>query len=379
MPHVKPDRVDWVPADPERIKRIYDRRLTEAGVTVLFDTVLCDVITEPSTGGRRRVKQVLAVNKAGMAAYEIPVVIDATGDADAAARAGAAFELGSKESRQAVQPCSLCFEICNIGEYAMIHGPNIYPGNPNSPIFSILKSGKYPEIPDCHFCYTQVGPGLWTFNAGHLWVDATDPAAVSSAMMQGRRMADAFLRALKEFHPAAFASALLVATAPRLGVRESRRIIGEYYLTLTDYDARRSFPDDIARNHYWIDIHLAPSEIDKSNPDWKKVESRFEHYKPGESHGIPFRCLQPKGLANMLVPGRSISCDQYVQGAIRVMPCVSNLGEAAGTAAAMMTADKLTDTRDVNIRDLRADLLRHGAYLPQSQPSGQALEPVGVK
>ena len=75
-------------------------------------------------------------------------------------------------------------------------------------------------------------------------------------------------------------------------------------------------------------------------------------------------------MTTALVTGRSVSCDQYVQGAIRTMPCASNLGEAVGTAAAMMVAGKLTDTREVDIARLRADLLAHGAYLPEARGAG---------
>ena len=94
------------------------------------------------------------------------------------------------------------------------------------------------------------------FNAGHLWkVDNTDPASVSEALVHGRKIAAAFRDALAEFHPKAFANAFLAATGSLMGIRETRRIVGDYYLTLEDYLARRSFDDEICRNSYYIDIH----------------------------------------------------------------------------------------------------------------------------
>jgi len=304
-------------------------------------------------------------NKAGLRAYSARVIIDATGDGDAAVLAGAACEKGAPGKPAELQPVSLCFVLGNIQEAALSQGPNLYAGNPQSPIFPILQSGRYPEIGDAHLCYTHLGPGIYSFNAGHIWdVDGTNPASVSPALAEGRRIADAFLRAFREFHPAAFAEAFLVATAPRLGVRETRRILGEYYLTIDDYFARRGFPDDVARNHYWIDVHTAKSERAASRETVKHVVERFPRFKAGESHGIPYRCLVPKGLTNLLVTGRAVSCDRNVLGALRTMPCAMNLGEAAGTAAAQLVAARGQDVREVDTGRLRADLQLHGAYLP---------------
>jgi len=185
--------------------------------------------------------------------------------------------------------------------------------------------------------------------------------------MEGRRIADAFRRGLAEFHPSAFGNAFLVATATRLGVRETRRIVGEYYLTLDDYLARRWFPDDIAHNHYWIDVHTTKNEINEAQKNVELVMERYEHYQDGESHGIPFRCLVPKGLANVMMAGRSVSTDRYVLGAIRTMPCSMNMGEAAGTAAAQLTARGLRDVRATDIARLQQTLRDNGAYLPESK------------
>lgn len=364
MPHVRPGSLNWVPADPERLKRIYDRRMHEAGVTVLFETQLCAAETA-ADGGRKRIAHIVTANKAGLTAYQAAVFIDATGDADLAAHAGARFHQGDGADRLGVQPVSLCFMLANIDEEALQRGPALYQGNPQSPIYAILASGRYPEIRDNHICSTKVGPGTWTFNAGHIWeVDGTDPAAVSAALMEGRRIADAFRRALAEFHPAAFANAHLVATAPRLGVRETRRVVGEYQLTIEDYLARRGFPDDIARNHYWVDVHTAKGEIAASRQGHDHIVQRFEHFADGQSHGIPYRCLLPQEFGNLLVAGRSISADRLVLGATRTMPCCMNLGEAAGTAAAQMIGRRLDDARQVDITALRRELLAHGAYLP---------------
>ena len=90
------------------------------------------------------------------------------------------------------------------------------------------------------------------------------------------------------------------------------------------------------------------------------MAERCAHYGPGESHGVPYRCLTPKGLKNVLVAGRSISCDRAVQGSVRVMPVCLAMGEAAGIAAAM--ADN--DVHAVDVDKLRSRIKEEGGYLP---------------
>jgi len=227
----------------------------------------------------------------------------------------------------------------------------------------MLHCGRYPRLGDGHLCVAQQGPGVYGFNAGHIWdVDNTNPATVSSALAEGRRIALEFRNALAEFHPA-FRNAFLVNTGSLLGIRETRRIVGDYVLTLDDYLARKTFPDEICRNNYPIDIHTAKNEREKAKQGGFHVMARYQNYGDGESHGIPYRCLTPRGIANLLVAGRSISCDRPVQGSIRVMPPCLCMGEAAGIAAAMALATN-GDVHAVNTDALRRKLTAYGAYLP---------------
>ena len=210
-----------------------------------------------------------------------------------------------------------------------------------------------------------MGPSSLGFNAGHLWeVDGTDPESLTRANLQGRKMAEAFRNALAEYCPSIFGNATVAATGALMGIRETRRIIGDYYLTTEDYLLRRSFPDEIGRNNYFIDIHNAKHEIEQVKNKELQIEERFEHYGEGESHGIPYRCLTPAGLRNVLVAGRSISCDRPVQGSIRVMPVCLVTGEAAGIAAAHAAAMQQPDVHQVDTLRLRSRLREEGAYLP---------------
>lgn len=193
------------------------------------------------------------------------------------------------------------------------------------------------------------------------YVDNTDPVSVSRAAREGRKMADAYQRALAEFAPDAFGNSFLVSTGTQVGIRETRRIIGDYVLTLDDWLTRRDFEDEICRNAYFIDLHATAEEMRAKK---KVTEHRFEHYKPGESHGIPYRCLTPKGLRNVLVAGRNISVERAVHGSIRVMPVCLSMGEAAGLAAAMAAQAAVPDVHAVDTALLRTRLREAGAYLP---------------
>jgi hypothetical protein len=356
MSHVPSDAADWVAIDVEALKRVYDEMVSASGASILFQTQLCSVETDGNGG----VTAIVVSNKQGLGAFTAKVYVDATGDGDLAAWAGAAYEKG--DSTGEMMPVTHCFLLSNVDSFAFEHGQNVYTGNKESPIHKILASGKYPLVKDNHMCAALVGPGTVGFNAGHLWdIDGCDPFGVSRGLMEGRRLAAQLRDGLAEFHPA-FANSHLVSTGSLLGVRETRRILGDYVLTLEDYMRRTSFPDEICRNSYFLDIHAAKHEVEKmkdSNLQWE----RFEHYKPGESHGIPYRCLTPRDLTNVLVAGRSISCERIVQGSVRVMPVCLAMGEAAGMAAAMAAKDS-GNVHQVDVQHLRTRLREEGAYLP---------------
>jgi len=227
----------------------------------------------------------------------------------------------------------------------------------------MAQDDEFPLVRDCGICVHVIGPGTVGCNALHQWdIDNTDPESTGHGLITGRRIAEQFHRALKKYCPEAFADSYLVTTAPLLGVRESRRIVGDYVLTFDDFRARRSFPDEIARNCYQVDIHPSKEEMPEAIRQRREPTDRY-FYGKGESHGIPYRCLTPKGLKNVLVAGRCISTDRMVQGSTRVMPVCLAMGEAAGTAAAMAAAGA-TDVHAVSSDELRSRLRAHGAYLP---------------
>jgi len=360
MSVVKPQDVDWVAIDGERLKRVYDELVTGAGATVLFNTFMSGVETDDAGN----VQAVVLSNKSGLSAKSAKVFVDCTGDADLCAWAGAEFHKGDDHGGD-LMPGTLCFILSNVNAVEYLNGPNLHGANKQSAIHAIIASGKYPGIPDVHFCQSLIGPGTVGFNAGHVYkVDGTDPASVSAALMQGRRIAEAYRKALAEFAPAAFGQAHLVATGSLLGIRETRRVMGDYVLTLDDYMQRRSFADEIARDNYFIDVHPHVVEELKKNEQALEWEKRMFRYGKGEAHGIPYRCLTPRDLKNVLVAGRSVSAEQVVQGAIRTMPCCLVMGEAAGLAAALAALGD-HNAHHVDTDHLRRRLREEGGFLPE--------------
>ncbi len=368
MPHVDMTHTTWFPPiDPELLKRIYDDLVIEAGAEVLFHSQLCSVEAEDG-----RVHTLLVANKAGLTAYRANVYVDCTGDGDLAAWAGATFEKGDEDGN--LMPATACFVLTNVEPYPCTHTAQRAPGSPpslhfpdpESPIHAAMASGRYPLIPDKHSCSKHIGPKAYGYNFGHVYdVDNTDPFNVSRAMVCGRRQAAQYLQAFTDLHPS-FKEAFLATTGASLGIRETRRILGDYTLTVDDYLARRSFSDEICRNAYPIDIHstkpgsntLTPAEM------LLRIEHESRQLGKGESFGVPYRCLTPRGLDNVLVAGRCISTDRTVNGSTRIMACAMTMGEAAGLAAALTATASQSDVHAVNTDTLRTRLRQHGAYLP---------------
>jgi len=372
MPHVKKamekNELATPAIDPELLKRIYDDLVTEAGADVLFHTQLSAV----EKGSESEVSTVIFSSKAGLSACSASVYVDCTGDADLAAWAGAEFQKGDETGR--MQPVTLCFIISNIDEYALANGPGVHFYDPDSPVHGAIRSEEYDLIIDKHTCNIQLGPGTYGFNTGHVYeVDNTDPASTSRALIAGRKMAAQYHEVFSKGLPA-FASSFLTATGSLLGVRETRRVIGDYLLDVEDYQAAASFPDEICRNAFGIDIHfdketatkLARMPVDEVR---KAIYERFQHLGRGRSVGVPYRCLTPRDLRNVLVAGRSISTDRQVNGSTRIMACCLNTGEAAGMAAAHAVRHHESDVHAVDTGRLRERLTEEGAYLPEPEPA----------
>ena len=343
---------DWTPIEPEALKRTYDELIEASGADVLLCTMLSGV--DASNG---HVNAIILTNKDGLCAYSAKTYIDTTGDGDLAAWAGAQYLYGDEETGE-VQAATLCFSVSNIDEHTYLTKPNLQiEKNPESPICNIIKDDKYPLVDSTHTCQNLTSLGVVGFNAGHLWgLDATNAKAVSEGMFTGRKKAWQLFEGLTEYEPDTFKNTCISQTAPVMGVRESRRIIGDYILNMDDYLSRKSFDDEISRCCYYIDMHASKALKAKRS----KHITTGAHYDKGESYGVPYRCLTPKGLDNVLVAGRCISCDRPVQASVRIMPAALTTGQAAGAAAVIANGGNV---HSIDTQKLRKVLINANVYI----------------
>ena len=289
VPHVPENRLDWVPINTEYLKIVYDGLVSEYGVKVLLFSRLATV--EMNRDGS--IETITVANKAGLSAYKASVYVDCTGDGDLATWAGASVFKGNPNGE--TQMPSFCFAFSNVNTDAFHKSPSLHYTNPDSLIYKILESNDYPLIIDNHVVNPMVSPSVVQFNIGHLkGLDPLNPDDLTEAMFRGRQMAVQYHEALKKYIPEVYGNSFIVSTCSLLSVRETRRIEGDYVFTVEDWLERRNFDDSIGRNNYYIDIHIGTSMNDE----------RYTHYKKGETHGIPYRILTPKGLKNVLVGGR---------------------------------------------------------------------------
>ncbi|WP_119279599.1 FAD-dependent oxidoreductase, partial [Calidithermus roseus] len=202
-------------------------------------------------------------------------------------------------------------------------------------------------------------PGVISFNCPRLAAELNDGAdawTLSRAQIDGKEAIERLVRFLRR-HFEGCERAFISSYAPMVGVRETRRIVGEYVLTLEDILYCKTFPDAICRNHYPVDIHTP-----RGQKLYHERSGDLPYFKPDAFHEIPYRSLIPLGLSNVLVPGRCASATFEAQSAIRVQQNCHSMGEAAGVAAAWCAA------RDVGVREidgveLREALRRQGANL----------------
>jgi ribulose 1,5-bisphosphate synthetase/thiazole synthase len=343
------DKLDWVPIDAEVLKRVYDDALLGSGAEVLYHTFVGQICMD-SAG--KKVKGVVIVNKTGRSFVKCGYVVDATGDADLAAMAGVPFQKGGEQGE--LQPGTMCYVLANVdrarfNEYLRESGDT---GQIPQAVQTAQAQGDLPEGRKDVSGFAWISDYLVGINFGHVFgIDGTKAEDLTRGAIVGRKLVKVQVDFLRKYVPG-FELAHLVSTGEQIGIRETRRIIGDYVLVQDDFTAMRSFEDDIARNAYFIDIHMATSK-DKMN---------ISHLPPGESHGVPYRSLLPVGVDNLWVAGRAASSDRVVQGSLRVMPNCFAMGQAAGTAAYL--AGTLTATsREVPIDLLQRLLVKQGAWL----------------
>lgn len=332
----------------EILKLCYDDMMTKCGAQFSFFTTVIDVIT-----GDRGIDTVICSAKDGLFAVRAKVFIDCTGDADLSALAGAECKKGDDQTGEV-----MAATLCGLWEGADFSRMS---GSQSKRLEDAFRDHVFTNI-DRHL------PGMWKIkdgvtgsNAGHIYdVDSTNSDSMTGAMIAARRQLREYRRYYREYLEG-YENLELVISAPMIGIRESRRVMGDYVMTLDDFNRRATFEDEIGRYSYPVDIHAGRN----TDEGYKKfaTEHASLRYKNGESYGIPYRMLVAKNFDNLLVAGRCVSTDRYMQSSIRVMPGCYITGQACGAAAALCVANQ-TDTRGVDIKKLQSALVRGGAYLP---------------
>jgi hypothetical protein len=332
-------RMDRVQYDPEMLKPVLDGLAQEAGVTLLFHAAILDTERQGAT-----VAAVRLLTKAGIARVQPRIVIDASGDLDVMARLGAEFL--PLEPGQAMQPATAMFRF---GPIDLAAFDALSPQALAALSRQGVAEGRLARAA-LHASRIEGTRDAW-FNIGRLAFDATDALALSAAEIEGRRQSLAASVFLREQVPGC-GGGRLVAFAPQVGVRESRRIRGLHVLEEAELRAGTGFADRIAWGAYPMDIHPA-----------RGAGLLFEGFGDDHAYAIPLRALLPRGLDNALVAGRGISASHKAHAAIRVMPTVMAVGQAAGIAAALAARGNAAPAA-CDIAALQAALRAGGAHLP---------------
>ncbi|MHB0912872.1 MAG: FAD-dependent oxidoreductase [Armatimonadota bacterium] len=355
--------------DPEVLKYIAQEMVLESGAELLLHAC----VTGVKLSGER-ISGLEVMTRSGCVEVDAQYVIDATGDGDVSVMAGVPYERGD-------QAMTLMFIVGGVDVresllFAMKNPDQMRFPKPASEaeIDSMLdgavgiagfyeqvdrarESGGFSLPQDMVFFVTLPRPGEVVVNTTHVGgLDATDFADLTKAEVEGRRQAVELMRFLRRYVPG-FTKAYILETASQVGVRESRRVKGGYLFSEDDVVGGRKFPDAVLRSAYPVDIHPAGKGYSRSEDRLPPVGP-----PPGDWYEVPYRCLVPTVIDNLLVAGRCISSTHAGHGAVRIMPNCAALGQAAGVAGALC-ARKGVSTGNLDTALLRRELLDRGAII----------------
>jgi hypothetical protein len=326
--------------EPEALKLVWDDLAAGAGVAVLLHASCTEVLRDG-----RRITGLVVQTKAGARLVRAKSVVDASGDAEVAWRAGAALERPSANRR--VQPLTATFRLGGV-DTARLSTTDLH-----ERIAKAVDSERYRLPRRDGSVHRTVLPGVVHTNLTRVsGVDPTDPWQLSAAEAEGRRQVAEYVRFLVDEVPG-YESAYLIQTSVRIGVRETRRLVGRYLLTRDDVLRARDFPDAVARCGAPLEDHDGGA-----GTVWAYVGGE----PSGRTYGVPYRCLLPVELDNLLVAGRCLSATHDAHASVRSMAQCMALGQAAGTAAALASAQG-GDPGDLDPTPLRDRLRADGAVI----------------
>lgn len=385
----------FTPLDPDVMKLVLFEMADEACVELWLHTVLVDAVVD-----NNRVTGIRAYNKSGFHELRAKIVIDATGDADVAVRAGAD---SVQDTPEASLNATLLFRVAGVNTDAFIDDAR------RAPHKFVLLADPYlrevrgldpaqvmrervRDIYDCPYIYLSnlvrdyLPRGDWpyweitsedksgwgklkpfgsrfsimpmphrrdivTLNVTSITFDATSGAERSRAEVEGQRQVRIAFDVLRRYIPG-FRECFLQTVLPAVSVRASRRIAGEYELTCADVENQARFPDAIARGSYPMSVQ---------SPTQPNVRHHL-FVRDGGDYDIPYRCLVPKKIDGLIVAGRCLSATREAVGSARMGAQCMAYGQAAGTAAALAARDAVPP-RAVDIPKLRRILKEQQAIV----------------
>ena len=322
--------------DDEAAKIVLDRMMLDHGVDLLFHSTLVGAEME-----KQQIARIHTMGKSGKVDATGTIFVDGTGDGDLAAQAGAPVEIGRAKDGLC-QPMTLCFRIGGVtGEPGLAELRQEL-----TDIFLIAKAAGEVDNPrEDILIFATLVPHIFHFNTTRvIQRDATSTFDMTAAELEGRRQVAELFDLFKRRSPR-LKDAYLVKMAAQIGVRESRRVMGEYVLNVAEVIEGCKFDDGIARSRYPVDIHSPTGE-----------GTVIQRLPPGEYYEVPYRCLVPQGVDNLLIGSRCISATHEAHSSLRVMPVVAGIGEAAGVAAAWAAREGVTP-REIDGARLKAAIL----------------------
>ncbi len=387
--------------DPEKHKLVLDRLTRGADCDILFHTQVVEAITSDD-----EIRGVVVESKSGRQAILGKRIIDCSGDADAAYFAGAEYQVGRKSDGYC-QACSLEFRLGGVNFDKYLNS-ELKADDPKwIKLIEAKRSEGWERVAEIenHLNWLTHIPGRPEHgNQDEVSIcfahsrncDPLSNRDLTRMYLEGREQADVLWRFIRENVPG-FEGSWLIDTGALLGVRDSRRVQGEYTLTGMDIASWRNFDDVIAISAHGYDIH---NPVTVGNIKWieAEIDGRTRYVicsrggfgtswdppggkdvlcnSKGQSgdnlefptpayYDIPYRCLVPVKVENLLVAGRCLSADFEAQSGCRLIMACMAMGEAAGTAMAMSLKQQITP-RKVDVMQLQQTLAANGGNIGQN-------------
>ena len=326
--------------DPPTLAVVWEQTALEAGVRLRMHTFCVDVIMDGE-----RVSGLVVAGKSGLGLIKGKVFVDASGDADLCYRAGVPFEKAGEAGP--MQSLTTTFRLGNVDEERAL---KVKTADLHRLMKEAKLSGDYRLPREEGSVHRTPIRGVVATNMTRVAnVDATDPVELTKAEVEGRKQALEYTRFLRDQIPG-YEQAFLMNFSTQIGVRETRRVYGEYRLNRDDVLGARKFPDAIVQCGAPIEDHHAGSN------------TRWEYVPNGDTYDIPFGVLVPRQVENVLIAGRCLSADHDAHASVRSMGQCMAMGQAAGTAAALCAASDLAPSA-LNISRLQSRLIADGALI----------------